>query len=329
MAAEKPTSPQKGAWAFTPALPLNTSPYFRFPSALSGWLGWLVRSWLPLTERLVFFALAWASWIWLTPQLAPGTGFEFSWIALVWVKNIGLMTVLAGGLHMYLYSWGGQGKARKFDRSMANKDASRFTFGHQLYDNIFWSLVSGVSIWTGFEALLLWAQANTIGYWTSFSDNPVLFIALFVVIPSWNSFWFFCIHRALHWPPLYRLAHHVHHRNVSVGPWSGNAMHPLEHLIWMAGALAYIPVICHPVHFIFSQQLSILGAVTSHSGYEGLVIGGKRIMRLGDFFHQLHHRFYECNYGTAEVGLDRLHNSFHDGQTPPPSLKAASQKTKR
>lgn len=54
-----------------------------------------------------------------------------------------------------------------------------------------------------------------------------------------------------------------------------------------------------------------------------LVIKGKRILRLGDFFHQLHHRFYECNYGTAEIGMDRLHNSFHDGQTPPASLTKA------
>ena len=139
---------------------------------------------------------------------------------------------------------------------MANKDAKRFTFGNQVCDNMFWTLFSGVTIWTGFEILLLWAKANDIGYWFSFSDNPILFIGLFIVIPSWNSFWFFCIHRALHWPPLYRIAHHVHHRNVSVGPWSGNAMHPLEHLIWMAGALIYIPLACHPVHFLFSQRRS-------------------------------------------------------------------------
>ena len=327
MAGKQADSQNKGVWAFTPALPLNTSPYFRFPSSVSVWLSWLVRSWLPLTERLIFFALAWASWVWLTPHLPPGTGLEAGWVALVWIKNLCLMTVLAGGLHLYLYRWSKQGKTRKFDRSMANKDSGRFTFGNQVYDNIFWSLVSGVTIWTGYEALLLCAAANEIGLWISFADNPVLFLALFIVIPSWNSFWSFCIHRALHWGPLYRLAHHVHHRNVSVGPWSGNAMHPLEHLIWLAGAVIYIPVMCHPVHFIFSQQLSILGAVTSHSGYEGLVVGGKRVMRLGDFFHQLHHRFYECNYGTAEVGLDKLHNSFHDGQIPPPSLKAANRKT--
>ena len=99
------------------------------------------------------------------------------------------MTVLAGGLHLYLYRWGKQGQERKFDRSMANKDAGRFNFGNQVYDNIFWSLVSGVTIWTGFETLLLWAQANVIGYyWIITSDSPVLFIALFIVIPSLEQF---------------------------------------------------------------------------------------------------------------------------------------------
>ena len=323
MTAEKQDSPQKKMWVFIPPLPLNTSPYFRFPSAIAEWTNWLLRSWLPLTERLVFFALAWVSWVWLTPHLETGVSISLSWVSLVWAKNLGLMVALAGGLHLYLYRWSSQDKTLKFGASMANKDAKRFTFGNQVYDNMFWTLFSGVTIWTGFEILLLWAKANDIGYWFSFSDNPILFIGLFIVIPSWNSFWFFCIHRALHWPPLYRLAHHVHHRNISVGPWSGNAMHPLEHLIWMAGALIYIPLACHPVHFLFSQQLSILGAVTSHSGYEGLMIKGKRILRLGDFFHQLHHRFYECNYGTAEIGMDRLHNSFHDGQTPPKSLTKA------
>jgi len=55
------------------------------------------------------------------------------------------------------------------------------------------------------------------------------------------------------------------------------------------------------------------------------VIGGRRGIRLGDFFHQLHHRFYECNYGTSELGLDKLHGSFHDGEAPPASLQKNRQ----
>ena len=143
MIAEKHSAPQKSMWAFTPPLPLNTSPYFHFPSKIVDWVGWLMRSWLPLTERLVFFALAWGSWVWLTPQLEAGAPLSLSWISIVWAKNLGLMVTLAGGLHLYLYRWGRQGKALKFDTSMSNKDSRRFTFGNQVYDNMFWTLVRG------------------------------------------------------------------------------------------------------------------------------------------------------------------------------------------
>ena len=34
---------------------------------------------------------------------------------------------------------------------------------------------------------------------------------------------------------------------------------------------------------------------------------------MGDFFHQLHHRYFECNYGTIEMPWDRLFGTFHDG----------------
>ena len=34
---------------------------------------------------------------------------------------------------------------------------------------------------------------------------------------------------------------------------------------------------------------------------------------IGDFFHQLHHRSFECNYGNSEVPLDKMSGHFHDG----------------
>ena len=108
MTAGKQDSPQKNMWVFIPPLPLKTSPYFRFPSAIAEWTNWLLRSWLPLTERLLFFALAWVSWVWLTPQLETGVSISLSWVSLVWAKNVGLMMALAGGLHLYLYRWSSQ-----------------------------------------------------------------------------------------------------------------------------------------------------------------------------------------------------------------------------
>lgn len=44
--------------------------------------------------------------------------------------------------------------------------------------------------------------------------------------------------------------------------------------------------------------------------------------RSGDFFHQLHHRYFECNYGTSEVPFDKWFGTFHDGSA------AATQATR-
>ena len=35
--------------------------------------------------------------------------------------------------------------------------------------------------------------------------------------------------------------------------------------------------------------------------------------RAGDFFHQLHHRYFECNYGTSEIPFDKWFGTYHDG----------------
>ena len=61
------------------------------------------------------------------------------------------------------------------------------------------------------------------------------------------------------------------------------------------------------------MQLKALEAVTSHSGFECLLVRDRNRMRLGDFFHQMHHRYFECNYGTLEMPWDNWFGSFHDG----------------
>ena len=51
----------------------------------------------------------------------------------------------------------------------------------------------------------------------------------------------------------------------------------------------------------------------THTGYEDLLVSDKRRLALGTFYHQLHHRYFECNYGNLEVPWDKLFGSFHDG----------------
>ena len=57
-----------------------------------------------------------------------------------------------------------------------------------------------------------------------------------------------------------------------------------------------------------------MGAPDSLPTADGNEVGpGETGGELGDFFHQLHHRYFECNYGTIEMPWDKWFGSFHDG----------------
>ena len=109
------------------------------------------------------------------------------------------------------------------------------------------------------------------------------------------------------------MAHALHHRNVSTGPWTGISMHPLEHVLYFSSVAVHFVIASHPLHMIFHLYVEALNPACSHSGYECVEIGGKRRFVLGDFFHQLHHRYFHCNYGTGEMPWDKWFGSFHDG----------------
>lgn len=304
---------KRDAWNHSPQFPLETAPYFDWPPKPAQIGAWLARTWFPITERLVIVGLAVLTWVYLTPALERCREFAVGWIAEVYLRNLALMILVAGGLHLYLYTFAKQGKALKYDpRDLARKNRS-FSFRDQVLDNMFWSLASGVTVWTAYEVLLLWGYANGSAATLAWSENPVWFVGLFLLLPFWQAFSFYWIHRLLHWPPLYRLAHAVHHRNSNIGPWSGNSMHPVEHVLWLSSVLIHWVVASHPIHILFYQQMQVLTAVTSHAGFEGLWVRDKNRFALGEFFHQLHHRYHECNYGSSETHWDRLFGTFHDG----------------
>ena len=53
-----------------------------------------------------------------------------------------------------------------------------------------------------------------------------------------------------------------------------------------------------------------IGAVVGHCGFDGFLINKKNKIALGHFHHQLHHRYFECNYGTIETPFDCGLNLF-------------------
>jgi sterol desaturase/sphingolipid hydroxylase (fatty acid hydroxylase superfamily) len=294
-------------------LPLDDPSIFQWPPRPDFIAAWIARNWLTLSERVMMVLLAVAAWWLLYPSLDDARAFAFGWIAQVWLVNMGLILAVAGSLHWFFYMRRGQGKALKFDHREPAKGNRLWSFSNQVHDNMFWSLGSGVAQLTGFQVLTMWLMANGYAPTISFEANPVWFVLALVLVPIWSAFHFYWVHRLLHVPFLYRHVHSLHHRNVNIGPWSGLSMHPVEHLLYLSSLCIHWIVPSHPVHLIFHVIYQGPGAAMTHTGYEDLLVKDKRRLALGTFYHQLHHRYYECNYGNQEMPWDRWFGTFHDG----------------
>ena len=300
-------------WNHIPNVPIKVSPLFNWPLKPLEVLKWIWKSWFIITENLILIVVACISFFWFHPPLEQAQTFSIEWVAKLYVRNIFLLSAVAGGLHLYFYTFTQQGQKLKYDPRPLSKSGRQFTLGGQVRDNMFWSLGSGVFFWTSYEALMFWAMANGWAPVLLWVDNPVWFIFLFLLTPIWISFHFYWIHRLLHWPPLYKLAHALHHRNINVGPWSGLSMHPLEHLLFFSSILIHFLVPAHPLHILFHMQHQSLTAATSHTGFENLLVKDSKTLALGTFHHQLHHRYFEVNYGNLQMPWDKWFGSFHDG----------------
>ena len=308
------SEPSKASgWHHTPRLPVRPAPYWDRPARPVAAFVYLARSWRPVSDRALFLLIAVGVWLWATPELSRTATFQLDWMAEVWLRNFILISIVAGGLHIWLHIWRRQGDDTHYDTRPFLKNNGRFTFRNQVHDNMFWTLGTGVLIWSGYECLMLWAFANGIAPYISFADNPVWFICLLVIIPFWAGAFFYLQHRVLHIGILYKHIHSWHHKNLNTGPWSGLAMHPAEQLILMADTLIYFVVASHPVHVIFNLLFHGLGAATSHAGFDKLRLGVLPDLQLGDFFHQLHHKYFDCNYGTLDTPWDHWFGTFHDG----------------
>lgn len=307
------SEPKLKGWNHIPEVPIQVSPFFRWPLRPLSMLRWVWESWMLISEKLIILAISCACYLWLSPSLEEAAQLEVGWIAQIYVRNLVLIFCIAGLLHLWFYKYSAQGDQLKYDPRPLMLKGKQFTLGGQVRDNMFWTLGSGVFFWSAYEVLMFWSLANGYVPLVTWGANPIWFVAIFLLIPFWESFYFYWIHRLIHIPFLYKHIHAVHHRNINVGPWSGLSMHPAEHAIYLGSVLIHFVVGAHPLHIIFHLQYYTLTAVTTHSGFQGLVIKDKNRLALGTFHHQMHHRYFECNYGSLEIPWDKWFGSFHDG----------------
>ena len=296
--AKRPVPAPIFAWPPRPVEALKWM--FGFPGYLWPW-------------NAIYMLIAIGTWFYLQPALERCVEFRVDWIAEMYVRNIAMLIVIAGAWHVYFYRFKAQGTRYKYTSKWLATSNRKFLWGNQLRDNIFWSCVSGGTIWTAYEVVSMWAFANEIIPYVDWRTEPIYFVVLLCGIQFWRLFHFYWTHRLTHWKPLYKSAHYLHHKNINIGPWSGLAMHPIEHLLYFSCILIHWVVPSHPIHMLMNAQHAAFTPAQGHVGFDKIEVGSSDRMPAASFFHQLHHRYFECNYGENDFPFDYWFGTFHDG----------------
>jgi sterol desaturase/sphingolipid hydroxylase (fatty acid hydroxylase superfamily) len=302
---------------YRPEKPIQIAPPFQWPLQPLAVFKWLFGFPGFLWPWLAFFiGLSIVSWLFLTPEIDRMKSFSVDWIALLFVRNFAVLIAFVGVWHARLYVQKSQGTDYKYDSRWPAVDNPTFLFRKQVWDNFFWTACSAVPIWTAYEAFTFWLHANGFATTVSWQTQPIYCgVLLLLFTPVWIDIHFYATHRFLHWKPLYRVAHYVHHKNVNVGPWSGVAMHPIEHLVYFSPVILYWFIPAHPLHWVFCLLILALGPVLGHHGFDRLVLGKKISFDTEHYMHYLHHKYLTVNYGSTVAGLplDKWLGTFHDG----------------
>ena len=320
--AESPIRSEKSPWWWHPELPISTSPLFTWPPRPVQATNYVLGKGFLWSPNMLYVGLAILTWLYLGSSLERYVEFQAGWIVEIYAFHLVSVIVVAGGLQLYFYTFKRQGMELRIDSSDQGINNAKFFTGSQVWDNILYTCVSGVTIWTAYTVVFMWAYANNLIPWLAWSSSPLgilWFLVLFPLLVLWQSMHFYFVHRLLHFKFFYRW-HAPHHRNINIGPWSGFSMHPVEHIFYFSNIIIHLVVATHPIHMLYHMYFTALAAVTSHTGYSGLMIKGKKMVSLGNFHHQLHHRYFDCNYGDDATPWDNLFGSFHDG-TPEATAK--------
>jgi sterol desaturase/sphingolipid hydroxylase (fatty acid hydroxylase superfamily) len=218
---------------------------------------------------------------------------------------------IAGGAYFLFYSL-------KKDKWLHKKIQQRFPKNKNIWYEIKYSIINLLM----FAALALgnyWLKEN--GYtkmYERISDYGVpYFIFSIVAMILLHDTYFYWTHRFMHLKKVYPYVHQVHHHSTNPTPWAAYAFHPIEGLINYA--ILTIIIVIIPTHIIAVSiwlLYSIILNVGGHLGYELFPKGFTKHKLLGlsntSTHHNMHHSYFDCNYGIYFNFWDKLMNTNHE-----------------
>ena len=303
------TRDKRGNW--TPNETLQVAPYWTGQWGKMGqFLVGLVWPWNAFHMATAFLYL----WF-VIPDRETLATFSWDWALWLLFVNMAGIFVLYGAIEFFYYVKRIQGDRWRYNHKFpADNPSDVFWFKSQNIDNFLRSFFITVPLWTVVEIVMLWAYANSWAVWLPWTTHWVWLTVVILLAPAVHEIYFFCLHRLIHTPLLYKHIHSVHHNSINPSPWSSLSMHPGEGFPYMAEAWLHLLIPSNPICAYFTLHAAGFGAINGHLGFEKLELTEDTTLDSHAYVHYLHHKYFEVNYGgDGVVPLDMLFGTWHDG----------------
>lgn len=222
-------------------------------------------------------------------------------LAFYWGMNVFRYFAIAGGAWLIFWKW-------LYPRMKPKQLYASVPDRRHRKREIFYSILTTV-IFLGPVALIVTTRGMGIfKIYPSISDfGWVWYFTSFIVLGLWHETYFYWIHRFMHWGPIYRHVHHVHHLSREPTPFTAFAFHPLEAILESAAFV--LLALVFPLHSSALAIFALFSFVMNVYGHLGLEIfrheRGPWVYVNSPRYHAWHHRCYRGNYSLYTNFWDR------------------------
>lgn len=217
--------------------------------------------------------------------------------------------IVAGILFLIFYVWD---KRRLLYLKIQQKfPQKRFVFSeikYSVYTSLIFAAYGWFVVWASYQGLtLIYRPIDKYGYGYFF-----LSLLLMIVIHDTYFYW---THRLLHWKPLFKKVHVVHHLSHNPTPFSAYSFHPVEAIIQGGVGLIVFIVPYHATSYTLFMAYALGMNILGHLGFEFLPRNFVK-SKIGHWFntpthHNIHHQDTKYNYGLYFNLWDRFMKTNH------------------
>lgn len=232
---------------------------------------------------------------------------DFSWQWPIFLRNLIGCWIICGGWDYFLYFSSFAEMMRPY------KIYDKYPTMKQFRHDAFWTTIGTVCA-SLLEISYLYLSSNqfySVNLRTQLQTTDLIWIFFGTHIREPHDYF---RHRLFHpwrisWLPdygriLYKYIHKLHHKSYNTTAFSGTSMHPIEVTIFYSAC--YIPFcFSSSVHAAVPLALIIDCGFAAWLGHGGFIFPGT-----GDYYHNIHHTHFDCNYGTINIGFDWLFGTF-------------------